>query len=203
MTCRTRHLARLGDAGWGAHRVLVDSSKTAWRLAAVPFLLARELGQDFQLLHLVRDPRSLLVDGQEGGATRGASGQGGAPRFRRGRLVDRESRLRAVRSDLSAPYQRVHYEDVARAPCDAMRDMFAKILPGMAWPADGIGISDTRHQLYGNRMRRGNLSLGEVREDAGWQRGHARWRSRDRLAAHSTAPLALWLCAREDSRSSR
>ena len=58
MTCRTRHLARLGDAGWGAHRVLVDSSKTAWRLAAVPFLLARELGQDFQLLHLVRDPRA-------------------------------------------------------------------------------------------------------------------------------------------------
>ena len=123
--------------------------------------------------------------------------------LRRCRLVDRESRLRAARSDLSAPYQRVHYEDVTRAPCDAMRDMFAKILPGMAWPADGIGISDTRHQLYGNRMRRGNLSLGEVREDAGWQRGHARWRSRDRLAAHSTAPLALWLCAREDSRSSR
>ena len=35
--------------------------------------------------------------------------------LRRCRLVDRESRLRAARSDLSAPYQRVHYEDVARA----------------------------------------------------------------------------------------
>jgi hypothetical protein len=67
-------------------------------------------------------------------------------------------------------YLRLRYEDLARSPREAMRDLFAKLLPGSEWRADEIGGSDTRHQLYGNRMRAASLSLAEVKEDAGWQR---------------------------------
>ena len=43
----------------GAHAILIDSTKTAWRSAAFPFRLATALGGDFTLVHLVRDPRAV------------------------------------------------------------------------------------------------------------------------------------------------
>ena len=132
-------------------------------------------------------PRGRLVRGQEGRS--GAARVRCCPslRVRRGRLVDREPRLRAVRRNYPDRYLRLRYEDLARAPDDAMRDLFAKLLPGSEWRADEIGGSDTRHQLYGNRMRAANLSLAEVKEDARWQRDMPRvYRS---LVSLLTAPL--------------
>ena len=46
-----------------AHAILIDSTKTAWRSAAVPFRLASALGGDFALVHLVRDPRAVACPG--------------------------------------------------------------------------------------------------------------------------------------------
>ena len=175
----------------GAHAVLVDSSKTAWRSIAVPFYLARELGQDFKLVHLVRDPRAVSWS-----AVKKAKRRGARP-------------LLAMRCAFAAAgwlianlacellgriypdrYLRLRYEDLARSPSEAMRDVFAKLLPGSEWRADDVGGSDTRHQLYGNRMRAGNLSLADVKEDAGWQRDMPQ--SVRALVALLTAPLR-WL----------
>ena len=47
----------------GAHAILINSTKTAWRSAAVPFRLAGALGGDFTLVHLVRDPRAVAWSG--------------------------------------------------------------------------------------------------------------------------------------------
>src|SRR6185312_6223971 len=67
-------------------------------------------------------------------------------------------------------YLRVRYEDLARAPAETMRRLFAEILPGSEWRPGDIGGSGNRHQLYGNRMRSASLSLAEVKEDTGWTR---------------------------------
>jgi len=155
----------------GAHAVLVDSSKTAWRSIDVPFRLARELGQDFQLVHLVRDPRAVSWSTVKKAERRGD----------RSIVAARAASTAAgwwianLACELFGAfyrdrYLRVRYEDLARAPRETMGALFDKVLPGSAWPADEIGRSDTRHQLYGNRMRAGKLSLGDVREDAGWHR---------------------------------
>ncbi len=43
----------------GDYAVMVDSSKTAWGSGLAPFRLWRRLGEDFLLVHLVRDPRGV------------------------------------------------------------------------------------------------------------------------------------------------
>ena len=152
----------------GAHDVLVDSSKTAWRSIGVPFRLARELGQDFKLVHLVRDPRAVSWS-----AVKKAKRRGARPLLAMRCALTAAgwwiANLGCQRFGQNYPgrYLRLRYEDLARSP---MRDLFAKLLPGSEWRADEIGGSNTRHQLYGNRMRAASLSLAEVKEDAGWQR---------------------------------
>jgi hypothetical protein len=154
-----------------AHAILIDSTKTAWRSTAVPFRLARKLGADFTLLHLVRDPRAVAWSGVKKAGRRGARP------------------LLALRSASAAAgwwianlacelfgwkypdrYMRLRYEDLARSPGQEMRGLFAKLVAGSNWTAEGLGTNDNRHQLYGNRMRGAALSLGEVREDAAWER---------------------------------
>jgi hypothetical protein len=84
-------------------------------------------------------------------------------------------------------YLRLRYEDLARAPGDTMRGLFAEILPRSEWRPGDIGETDNRHQLYGNRMRSASLSLAEVKEDTGWTRDMPRaYRS---LVSALTAPL--------------
>jgi sulfotransferase family protein len=154
----------------GAHDVLVDSSKTAWRSIAVPFRLARELGSDFKLVHLVRDPRAVSWSAVKKAKRRGARPLL-AMRCASAAAGWWIANLACELFGQSYPdrYLRLRYEDLARSPSDAMRDLFAKLLPESEWRADEIGGSDTRHQLYGNRMRAASLSLAEVKEDAGWQ----------------------------------
>ncbi|HUU24982.1 MAG TPA: hypothetical protein VMW68_05395 [Methyloceanibacter sp.] len=41
------------------HSMMVDSSNTAWGEALSPFRLRRAFAEDFQLVHLVRDPRAV------------------------------------------------------------------------------------------------------------------------------------------------
>ena len=152
----------------GAHDVLVDSSKTAWRSIGVPFRLARELGQDFKLVHLVRDPRAVSWS-----AVKKAKRRGARPLLAMRCALTAAgwwiANLGCQRFGQNYPgrYLRLRYEDLARS---AMRDLFAKLLPGSEWRADEIGGSNTRHQLYGNRMRPASLSLAEVKEEAGWHR---------------------------------
>lgn len=155
----------------GAHAVLVDSSKTAWLSAAVPFRLASELGQDFRLVHLVRDPRAVSWSAVKKSGRRGTrplmplrSGFAALGWWVANLACERFGRLYPDR------YLRVRYEDLARAPGETMRRVFAEIVPGSEWRAADVGGSGNRHQLYGNRMRSASLSLAEVKEDTSWTR---------------------------------
>jgi len=172
----------------GAHAVLVDSSKTAWHSAAVPFRLARELGPDFRLVHLVRDPRAVSWSAVKKSGRRGTrplmplrSGSAALGWWVANLACERFGRRYPDR------YLRVRYEDLARAPAETMRRLLAEILPESEWRAADVGGSDNRHQLYGNRMRAASLSLAEVKEDTGWTRDMPRaYRS---LVSALTAPL--------------
>jgi hypothetical protein len=159
-------VAQDGDA----HAILIDSTKTAWRSAAAPFQLARLLGPDFKLVHLVRDPRAVAWSGVKKAGRRNA----------RPLLPLRTASAAAGWwiANLSCElfgrtypdrYIRLRYEDLARSPGDEMRDLLAKLASGAEWHAERVGANDNRHQLYGNRMRAANLTLAEVREDAAWQ----------------------------------
>jgi hypothetical protein len=172
----------------GKHTLLVDSSKTAWRSIAVPFRLARALGQDFELVHLVRDPRAVSWSGVKKASRRGARPLM-ALRCASAALGWWIANLACELFGRIYPdrYARLRYEELARTPNEAMRDLFAKLVPGSEWPTEGIGANDNRHQLYGNRMRAANLSLAEVKEDAAWKRDMpGAYRS---LVSLLTAPL--------------
>jgi hypothetical protein len=153
-----------------AHAILIDSTKTAWRSAMVPFRLASALGGDFTLVHLVRDPRAVAWS-----AVKKAGRRGTRPllplRSASAALGWWVANLACELFGRSHPdrYVRLRYEDLARGPGEEMQGLFAKLAPGSEWPAEAIGGSDNRHQLYGNRMRGANLTLAEVREDAAWQ----------------------------------
>jgi Sulfotransferase family len=172
----------------GAHAILVDSSKTAWRSAAAPFRLARALGEDFRLVHLVRDPRAVSWS-----AVKKSGRRGGRPlvalRSASATLGWWVANLACERFGRAHPeaYLRLRYEDLARTPHEAMRRLLAELLPGSEWRAEDIGGSDNRHQLYGNRMRSAQLSLAEIREDVAWTRDMPPvYRS---LVSFFTAPL--------------
>jgi hypothetical protein len=171
-----------------AHTILVDSTKTAWRSAIVPFRLANALGRDFTLVHLVRDPRAVAWSGVKKAGRRGTRPL--LPlRSASAALGWWVANLACELFGRTHPegYVRLRYEDLARAPGDEMQGLFAKLVPGSEWPAEAIGGCDNRHQLYGNRMRAANLSLAEVREDSAWQRDMPRlYRS---LVSLLSAPL--------------
>jgi hypothetical protein len=150
--------------------VVVDSSKTPWRSILVPFRLARALGENFLLVHLVRDPRAVSWS-----AVKKSGRQGTRP-------------LMALRTSFAAfgwwianlaceafgkihpgSYTRVSYEDLASDPEAVMRGLAKRITPGASWRGETIGAYHNRHQLYGNRMRSKSLSLAEIKEDAAWK----------------------------------
>jgi hypothetical protein len=153
----------------GGH-VMVESSKTPWSSVAIPFRLQRKLGADFQLLHIVRDPRAVSWS-----AIKKAGRQGKRPlmALRAGvaALSWSVSNLACTWFGRMHPdcYTQIRYEDLAQNPSAVMQKLFAKLLPGAAWRPEAIGSGGNRHQLHGNRMRSQTLTLAEIREDAGWK----------------------------------
>ncbi len=85
------------DRASDRYAFLVDSSKTAWGSLGAPFTLRRKLGDQFYLVHVVRDPRAVCWSNAGGTRKRG-----GLVRFpvvaspaHHARLVVRQSELRA------------------------------------------------------------------------------------------------------------
>jgi hypothetical protein len=153
------------------HAILIDSTKTAWGSAVTPFRLARALGNDLTLVHLVRDPRAVAWSGVKKAGRRKArplmplrSASAALGWWVANLACELFGRLYPDR------YVRLRYEDLAQAPAKEMQSLFARLVPGSRWSVEGIGANDNRHQLYGNRMRAADLSLAEVKEDAAWQR---------------------------------
>jgi hypothetical protein len=64
---------------------------------------------------------------------------------------------------------RIRYEDLARSPTDELHRLFERVSVGPKLDTAGLGRSDNRHQLYGNRMRHRTLSLMDVQEDTRWK----------------------------------
>jgi Sulfotransferase family len=178
----------LASQDCGTHAILIDSSKTAWRSLATPFRLGRHFGQDFQFLHLVRDPRAVSWSLVKKAARRGLR-PFALVRCMTAALAWSLANLACEVFGWRYPdrYLRVSYEDVARSPRKAMGDLCARLAPGLEWHPDQIGAYDNRHQLYGNRMRSEGLSLRDVKEDLDWTRAMpGAYRS---LVSLLTAPL--------------
>jgi len=154
----------------GRHAVMVDSSKTAWRQGMVPFKLASRVEEGFFLLHVVRDPRAVCWSLIKRGERVGEPADG--------RLTCVATAFAWSLANLACElfrwrhpgrYLRVRYEDLVAAPCQVMSEVVARVLPNAEWRFEELGSSDNRHQLFGNRMRKQQLSLADIREDDEWR----------------------------------
>ena len=159
----------------GRYAGMVDSSKTAWGGLSSPFRFRRDMGSDFHLIHLVRDPRAVFWSVLKQKRRR-ARRHGYTP-LHHG-LLGIWTALAWSVANLSCEllglihphaYVRVRYEDLAQSPAAVLQSLYAKLLPNVQWNLDEIGTSNNRHQLHGNAMRFRQLSVAEVREDLSWK----------------------------------
>jgi hypothetical protein len=153
------------------YAVLVDSSKTAWHSAAVPFALRRRLGDDFQLVHIVRDPRAVSWSALKKAERRGETRSNGPLRCIFTTLGWWTANLACELFGRMYPrqYVRLSYEELVRAPRDAMSTFFEMLLPQGGYDFETLGMGGNRHQLYGNRMRSRRLLPNEIKEDRAWR----------------------------------
>jgi hypothetical protein len=162
-------LALLDSAG-AHYDALVDSTKTAWRHALAPFRLRRKLGDDFLLVHLVRDPRAVAWSAIK--KTERRQQKVNRPLFCS--FIVAGWTVANLACEIFArrhPDQclRLRYEDLAARPGESLDILLARIAPGAKWRGEELGAADNRHQLYGNRMRGKSLSLADVKEDLAWR----------------------------------
>jgi hypothetical protein len=152
------------------HAIMVDSSKTAWTHAAAPFKLRRKLGQDLLLVHIVRDPRavcwSMIKRGKRVGERRNPA------------LLCVATAFGWAFANLAcelfgwmypAQYHRVRYEDLVRSCREVLDSLFRKLPGEKALCFEPMGTNDSRHQLFGNRIRSQQLSLAAIKEDGAWR----------------------------------
>jgi hypothetical protein len=155
-------------------RLLVDSSKTAWCEALLPFKLRHTLKDDFQFVHLVRDPRAVCWSVTRDENKR-AERLNEKPHIVRRCFIGASGWLFAnlvceiFRWRYPKQYILVRYEDLVRSPQTVLESLFQRFSPGRVVDLDHPADSDNRHQLYANRARRTSLSLSDVREDEAWK----------------------------------
>jgi hypothetical protein len=154
--------------------VAVDSSKTAWGSAFAPFALRRRLGTDFRMAHIVRNPMAVSwsqLNMHERHGTSAATSVSLGPLLSCAKTasgwVIANLICELFGSMYPRQYVRVHYEELASNPRDVLNGLFDKLLPD-AQRAARSGSANNRHQLYGNRMRRQQFALSDVRYDARW-----------------------------------
>lgn len=155
----------------GKHAIVIDSSKTAWRDAAAPFRLRHRLGQNFLLVHIVRDPRAVCWSLLERGRRMNESSYRGLRCITAG-VAWLYANLVCELFGWIYPkqYHRIRYEDLARSLQPTLLELLRKVLPAAEWRFERLKTSDNRHQLFGNRMRWSRqLSLSDIREDDAWQ----------------------------------
>lgn len=163
--------AKLVDQAHPNGACVVDSSKTAWRVAATVSNLQRRYADDFRLVHIVRDPRavcwSLLKKYRrpEAGSNDVALSIGTTLGWLCANLA-----CELFRRKHPNLYTRVRYEDLASDPVAVTHKVLKSISPSAHWDAGAVGTHDNRHQLYGNRMRRKPLNVREIRVDDNWKK---------------------------------
>jgi hypothetical protein len=150
--------------------LMVDSTKTALGHALAPFRLRRALGDDFLLVHLVRDPRAVAWSAIKKTERRNMTVN--RPLYcARVALAWSAANLACEMFGLLHPkrYLRLRYEDFVAAPRGTVQQILQRVSPGAKWHAETLGVTDNRHQLYGNRMRGRPLALADVKEDRAWE----------------------------------
>jgi hypothetical protein len=154
------------------YAAMIDSSKTAWGSASIPFQLCRSLGPDFLLVHIVRDPRGVVWSAMK-------------PRSRPHKGRHDSSLKAALRSmagwvganlacevfGLRHPenYLRLRYEDLVPQPREGIGQILERVSLQPPSHLDPEVDRHNRHQLYGNAMRFRPLSLASIREDTAWK----------------------------------
>jgi hypothetical protein len=165
------------------YAVMADSSKTAWGSSLVPFWLRRSLGENFLLVHIVRDPRAVAWSTMRAPRRRERTHKGRLKVHRKGRHSSPGVRsLRTVAGWTTANlaceifgllhpdrYLRVRYEDLVRAPLKVVGQVLAKVSLDPPVSLDQSEVRGNRHQLHGNAMRFETLSPADLKEDAAWK----------------------------------
>lgn len=155
-------------------RVMIDSSKTAGGTFRSPFRLRRQIGKDFQLVHLVRDPRAVcwsIVKRRSRVAARGGVQLNPWLLCIHGAVGWLIANLKCELFGWRYPkqYRRVRYEDLSRAPYETLSKLFADFLPEEPFDIVEANAADNRHQLFGNRARHEQVSFAGVHEDTEWR----------------------------------
>jgi len=150
--------------------LMVDSTKTASDHVLAPFRLRRALGEDFLLVHLTRDPRAVAWSAIKKTERRNMTVN--RPLYcARVALAWSAANLACELFGLLHPkqYLRLRYEDLVAEPRETSDQILQRMLPGAKWHPETLGVTDNRHQLYGNRMRGRPLALGDVKQDCAWE----------------------------------
>lgn len=155
-------------------RVMIDSSKTAGGTFRSPFQLRCQIGKEFQLVHLVRDPRAVcwsIVKRRSRMAARGSVRLNPWLLCIHGAVGWLIANLKCELFGWRYPkqYRRIRYEDLSRAPYETLSKLFAAFLPGEAFDIVEANAADNRHQLFGNRARHAPVSFVSVHEDIEWR----------------------------------
>jgi hypothetical protein len=169
----------------GAHAVMVDSSKTAWDSTLMPFRLARRLGEDFLLVHLVRDPRAVCWSTMRAPWRIKRTRKRGRVKLRQKSRRGSSGAVRSLRTIIGWTianlacemfgwrhpdrYLRVRYEDLAQAPLKMVGQVLSRVSLEAPSTLERSDPADNRHQLYGNAMRFGSVSPTEIKEDVAWK----------------------------------
>jgi hypothetical protein len=154
------------------YSAMVDSSKTAWGSTLIPFQLQKELGANFLLVHLVRDPRAVCWS-----TVRAMNEEEGSPH---GSPLVRclETAVGWITANLACEqfgrrhperYLRLRYEDLIGTPRQAIKEILDRIPLQSGADLQCAGTGDNRHQLYGNAMRFRPVELSSLQEDTDWK----------------------------------
>jgi hypothetical protein len=155
------------------YRVMVDSSKTAWGSLSIPLRLFRKLGQNFVLVHLVRDPRGVCwsymrTPWRPNKASRPLAPKTGALRAAIGWIAANLA-CELFRWRQPENYVRVRYEDLIQTPAEVIEEILRRVSLASPISLKPNDAKDNRHQLYGNAMRFRPLSVPDLKEDVAWK----------------------------------
>ena len=159
--------------------VMVDSSKTSWGSTFAPFRLSRDLGENFLLVHLVRDPRAVAWSTMKSLGPRQLTSK---RNFKVRSLSSRARSLRTVGgwtiANLACEmfgffhpdrYIRLRYEALVREPFESLKQIFARVYLEPPATLEQNEKRRNRHQLYGNAMCFETLLPAELKEDVAWR----------------------------------
>jgi len=165
---------------------IIDASKTP----QYALFLAKATGLDLHVLHLVRDSRAVAHSWSR---TKAFDPGSARPMQRRTPWQaawrwNRHNALALLLRGRVSSYQRITYEDLARAPLATV----ARAVDGAGLEPDGRPVADAmrRHSFMGNPVRFDRPTAADVVLDDEWRRAMSR---RDRLTVTAATCVLLRL----------